>query len=707
VPLSLTSVEVLSQPDGPLSPFGTTAGGDQIQITGRGFIGGCVVLVGGTPGTVTQVSSQQVLATTPPGPAGFATITVSNPGGETANLAGTFQYVAPPAVLSVVLLTGPTTGENRAPIAGGETGRITGANLKSGLTVRVGGVAAPTTFVDPTTATFTVPATANEQVSDIVVTNPEGLGGTLTRGLIYTAEFSLVQATNSLTDARANHLFRRAAFGAPPDVIQQAKQDGLVQTVNRLLTYTNAPAVENEALTMYGARPPPTDNLNDRNTKHWWIHLLLNNPNPLQERLAWFLHDHFATSEQGFNANFRWTLYNQINLFRRFSVAKGDQLASGAPGLGYDWKALLIETVKDRAMLEWLDGRQSTRFAPNENHPRELWELFMLGEGNGYTEDDIKQAAKAMTGFYWYYPDTSNPDHPFLLDIAYRPSRHDADPKTILGATGHFGYDSVSPFYEVSTNPITTDPSIETDSRDTEGGIVALTLRQRPVEASRFIVYKLWEFFVYENPHDDVIDPLAQQLRAAGPNQWNLKPILDVILKSKAMYSSRAMKGDVKGPVDYVFGFLRSTNIRLHPNIATNAARIRLALIDMDQVVLAPPDVSGWPSGLTWMGSQTMLERYNFLALAVKELDDQTGDILPLLPAPNPSPTELVDHIATLLDVQLSGNARSRYIEYVTSDWVGGQQVPFAYDPNNPDHVKLKTRGLIWMIAQYHDAHRK
>ena len=77
---------------------------------------------------------------------------------------------------------------------------------------------------------------------------------------------------------------------------------------------------------------------------------------------------------------------------RRFSLATGQSLNDGSAGLGFDWKKICIEIGKDRAMLDWLDGRVSTRYAPNENFARELWELFMLGEGNGYSEEDIQNA---------------------------------------------------------------------------------------------------------------------------------------------------------------------------------------------------------------------------------------------------------------------------------------------------------------------------
>lgn len=699
--LSVLSVEVLTQPTGPLSPFGTTAGGDRVQISGTGFGSGSFVRFAGVPAAIEQATSKKLVVVTPPGPEGFATIEVQNPAGPPASLPDVFRYVEPPVVLSVVATDGPTSGEARAPVAGAGI-EVTGANFKSGIEVLVDGTAAPTTFVDASTVRATAGPHAGEGSVDVAVRNPEGVSGTLPDALFFTQEFSLAAET-VFDEDRARHLYRRAAFGAPRAVIEQAASDGLAATVGALTGFTNDAAEEQIALGIYGATPPPATALSGRVNKEWWIHLLLHDPNPFQERLAWFLHDHFATSERVFDDNFRWTMYFQIQLFRRFPLAVTDRVANGAPGLGYNWKNLLVEVAKDRAMLEWLNGSGSFRDAPNENFPRELWELFMLGEGKGYTEADIQEAARAFTGFFTYYP-RDDPAEP--RDMAYAASLHDERTKTILGATGFYGYDSISPFWLVSYPPVTTDPSVQTDPRDTGGGVIALTLKQRPVEASRHICRKLWEFFVYENPHDSIVDALASQLRAAGRNQWNLKPILETILLSEAMYSARARKGQVKSPAEYALGFLRTTGISLHDDPATEASRGLLALEYVGQIPLDPPDVSGWPTGTAWTGAQPMLDRTNFLGLtATLLLDDYDSDIAPLLPPGPPSAAALVDHLAETLDVDLSANARTRMIEYVNSQWVNGQQVPFAYDPDDEDHVTMKTRGLVWLIAQYHDSH--
>jgi len=703
--LTLQSVQVATQTQGPLSPFGDTRGGDELILTGTGFINGLTVQIGASAAQVQTVTSSQAIVTSPPGPEGFADVTMINPGGARSTLQDTFQYVAPPAIVELKVIDGPTAPEdsNRAPIAGGVTVRITGVNFKVNATVTVGATPAATTVVGPDTITFRAPSTDFDISLDVVVANSEGLSSTLPRGLVYTQEFSLETSTQPLSQTRARHLMRRAGFGAAPPVIDAAVAAGLITTVNRLLDFSNDDGIENVAIYFYGTPPPPKPGLNTRTNKDWWLHLMVENPNPLQDRMAWFLHEHFATSERGFSADARWFLHEQVKLFRRFSLSSADALADGSPGLNYDWRELLVEICKDRAMLEWLDGRQSRVGNPNENFAREFWELFVLGEGNNYTEADIQNAARAFTGFYWYRPGGSGT----YLEMRYRPSLHDPNDKTIFGVTGTFGYDDLKPFSEDPATSV-VDEDLATDANDLDGGVVALTLRQRPVEASRFICRKLAEFFLYDDVHDMVVDDLALRLRTAGGNQWNLKPILERILRSKAMFSARAMKGKVKNPVEFGVGFLRTTDVDLNPNPATAAAALRGRLERMGQVVLDPPDVNGWPEGEAWLGSQAMLERVNFLNYSVMQLDSVPNQIEPLLPpVGSRSPLEMIDHLADVLDVDLTTNARAHLIDYMNTEMVGAVVMPFNFDPTNDAHLKEKTRGLIWQIAQYHDGHQK
>jgi hypothetical protein len=175
------------------------------------------------------------------------------------------------------------------------------------------------------------------------------------------------------------------------------------------------------------------------------------------------------------------------------------------------------------------------------------------------------------------------------------------------------------------------------------------------------------------------------------------------MLRSRAMYSRRAYKQQIKSPTEFIFQFLRATDIDFAGN------RIRTTLEDLRQEPMEPPDVDGWPGGSAWMGGQPMLERINFLRDVVRDLDSTPADIWPLVPpASLRTPAHMVNHIAILTGVDLSAEAREDLETYVTTSLdSGGQVVPFNFDPFNDTHLRMKARGLLYLIALYHDGHRQ
>ncbi|MHC4342162.1 MAG: DUF1800 domain-containing protein, partial [Planctomycetota bacterium] len=558
--------------------------------------------------------------------------------------------------------------------------------LKDGAEVFVDGEVMDTTFVDAGTVHFLVSSHPVDADLDVTVRNPGGLKATLTAALFIDQSASTRTQPGGLSDAQLRHLLRRAAFGVSPARFARDRSISFSQVVDSLLRVTQDASlteVERFALDLYGDNKPPSTEISTRTNEEWWLYILRNSPHPLQEKLAFFLHDHFATGQSNFSSDERWWMHEQIKLFRRFAMPRNQG------GMDYDWEELCVQVCKDRAMLDWLDGENSRKGKPNENFARELWELFMLGEGRGYTQEDIVEASRALTGFDDF--DVEVGDEVIYETHVYYRDRHDETEKTIFGVTGHFGYDSVSPYHEGGTH-------VETDVRDLDGGVVALTLRERPYEASTFICGKLAAYFLYEEPPIELVEDLADTLRSSG---WNMRPVLQKILRSKAMFSRKARKDKIKNPVEFVFEFLRSADVDFPVN------RIRGALGSLNQSVMNPPDVNGWPTGNAWMGGQAMLERINFLKDVVETLDDVPTQIHPLIPsAGRRSPGELLDHLQALLNVELSDVARAKLTEYVTTTIENDQVVPFAYDPTNDQHLRMKTRGLLYLLAQYHDGHR-
>ena len=656
-------------------------GGETLVLSGAGFQDGAQVLFGDVPAVaVVFVSERELEAIAPVLPEGWISLTVRNPNGDQVVLDPAVFVGVQPALSSVTAVDPDVV----PGVDGGTLMAATGTNLRDGAQVFVDDVeSGSVTFVDETTLHFDLPPRALEADVDMRVVNPGGFEVTLPAAFFQSQAWSLAPQPNAATDAQIRHLLQRAGFGASPDEQDRRFSNDISATASRLLQVAidaDTQRVEDDAWALFGDTPPPSGDIPTRAPQDWWTHLMRHNPNPLQERLAWFLHDHFATSRAQFGADRLWWMVEQIQLFRRFSMARADG------GFDYNWRDLLIAVSKDRAMLDWLDGIRSRKGAPNENFSRELWELFMLGEGNGYTQADIVEAARAFTGFVAMDVAGTNYD-----TVRFEPTRHDEGQKTVLGVTGYFGYDDLAPYY-------TGDPATSTDPRDTDGGIVALTLRERPVEASRWICRKLLIYFLYEEPREELVDDLAQVLR---DNDWNMRPMLERMLRSKAMFSRETRKSRIKMPVEFVLGFLRNTDADYI------ASRIRTELTTMQQLPMEPPDVDGWPRGEAWMGGQAMLERINFLRNVVEQLDDTATQIEPLIPpVGSRSPAQLVDHLATVLDVELTPETRAEFEAYCSKTLSGDVEVDRPFDPTDERMLREKVRGLLYLIGQYHDHQR-
>ncbi|NJN14269.1 MAG: DUF1800 domain-containing protein, partial [Planctomycetes bacterium] len=528
----------------------------------------------------------------------------------------------PLRVLTLRVVSGPTKETATVPIAGGEWVEVAGG----GADLFLDGVAHPFERLAEGRLRFRAPPVPLE--SAVRVRSGEGEAE-----LLFTQEFSLDPAPDALTAEQARHLLQRTGFGASPARIDRAVVDGLSRTVTDLLDAPRDAEAEEGALAVYGGELPPAAHLGPRVNQEWWLALMVHSRHPFRERLALALHDHFATSERNFQEQARWFVHGHVELLRSFADA-------------YDWRELVVGMAKDRAMLEWLDGRHSTREAPNENFARELFELFLLGEGNGYTEEDVREASRALTGFF-VYGTRGQGDPDGHWEVRYQPRRHDAGEKRIFGVPGHFGYDDIAPFYESRLGEPDaifgqTDPSVRSDPRDGDGGIVALTLRERPHEAALHLARRLCEEFLYPEPGEEMLGSIAQGILDA---EWGVRPALERLLGSKAFFSRRARLSRAGGPIEYAVGFLRSTGLDRGAVIPA----LRHHLEAMGQVPLDPPDVAGWPSGTAWFSAQSAIERVRFVGRAVATFGD---------PWPVTEPDELA-WAARLLGIDLEQDLAS------------------------------------------------
>jgi uncharacterized protein (DUF1800 family) len=294
----------------------------------------------------------------------------------------------------------------------------------------------------------------------------------------------------------------------------------------------------------------------------WWLDRMVRTSRPLVERMTLVWHDWFATSNTGVNS--QKLMLDQNALFRRFALGS--------------FRFLLHAVTADPAMLLWLSGADNAKDAPNENYARELMELFTLGEGSGYDEADVREQARALTGFRYASGRGTGP-----TGFHFDPARHDGGAKVVFGRRGPF------------------------DFRD------ACNLCLAHPGHARFFVEKLWSYFVPVPPPADH----RRELERIYREDYEVRPVLDAILRHPALYLGPTM---VKPPVVYTAGLLRALGRRVEGD-----AWVWL-LDGAGQRLFYPPNVSGWDDG-RWLDTATFRGRWAIAneALSTFALEQKRG----------------------------------------------------------------------------------
>ncbi len=299
--------------------------------------------------------------------------------------------------------------------------------------------------------------------------------------------------------------------------------------------------------------------------ERWWAERMLTTRRPLEEKLALFWHGHFATGNEKVR-DYRKMIW-QYDLFRE-------------QGNG-NFRALLTGISKDPAMLIYLDNRQNVKGRPNENYAREILELFSMGPGH-YTETDIKEAARAFTG----WTDDG-------LKFKERPDLHDTGEKTFMGRKGNFDGNAV----------------------------IDLILQQDAT--SHFMARKLYRFFVRAELSKELEDKLAATLKKGN---YEIAPFLETLFLARDFYSPGSYATQIKSPLYLTVSTYKKLGLTRIPGTPA----FREITRDLGQEVGHPPNVSGWAGdkdgGRTWINPSTLLERQNFIryVLFPKESARQT-----------------------------------------------------------------------------------
>ena len=369
--------------------------------------------------------------------------------------------------------------------------------------------------------------------------------------------------------ALLGHLMRRAGFGAPYAELESRAARGYQATVEELLHPERQEAVDIELLYRFipgyeGALGPPLNQAE-------WVYRMINTQRPLEEKMALFWHQLFATGNS--KVDNPPELTQQIAMFRECGMGR--------------FRDLLVELARNPAMIFWLDNNGNHRGAINENWGRELLELFSMGVGN-YSEDDIKEASRAFTGWTIGPKIPRNPLGRFYWSFEYRPEDHDDGEKTFLGETGAFNGEEIIDI--VAKQPAT----------------------------ARFLSRHLYNFFVADEPPvpswniTPANDPAAIDALVASYNEsgGEIRAMLRTLFNAEFFKAARYSR--VKSPAELVIGAARLAGNYQGPRPGFNQLAFECAY--QGQELLNPPSVESWHTGAEWIDGGALVRRVNFAA---------------------------------------------------------------------------------------------
>ncbi|TND08952.1 MAG: hypothetical protein FD123_1806 [Bacteroidetes bacterium] len=374
------------------------------------------------------------------------------------------------------------------------------------------------------------------------------------------------------------HLHARAGFGLAADKLAAWSSRGRDAQADRLFEES----VEYAPLHVIQdiGRPENMKEMSDTERKKWreekkeqlqqintaWFNKLVTDKAQLRERMTFFWHGHFAC-----RTDIPWFAQELNNVLRKHGLGK--------------FKDLVLEVAKSPAMLQFLNNQQNRKQHPNENFAREVLELFTIGRGN-YTETDIREAARAFTG--WSFNRETGV-------FGIREKAHDDDPKTFMDKTGNWGGED----------------------------IINIALERK--ETAYFITRKICRFFMHDSPDEKYVADFAESFYQSG---YDIGALVKRILKSDLFYAPENRGNKIKSPVELLAGIIRTTGVQMKkPGTIILIQRL------LGQILFYPPNVAGWPGGKTWIDNSTLMMRLRLSSLLlsngvieVEEKDDMPED---------------------------------------------------------------------------------
>lgn len=407
--------------------------------------------------------------------------------------------------------------------------------------------------------------------------------------------YSILPISETLDYGQARHLLDRCLFGAKKSEIDALVGKNISNAMSSLtitpttpeppLSYDPADLAVTVGTTWINAAFDSTYNTpRQRSLRSWWIKQMMLQGTSLTEKMVVFWHNHFVTETETVNVPTLLYQYNQI--LRKYALGNIKQMA--------------YEITVCPAMLIYLNGESNKASAPNENYGRELFELFTIGKGpliadgnyTNYTETDIREAAKVLTG---WKVDRIN------YKSIYDTNRHDKTTKVFSEAFGK--------------------ASIPNKEAEEYKSLVDMIFSKK--ETARYLVRKIYRWLMYyeidQTIEDQIIEPLATTL---FNNNYEIKPVLEQLLSSEHFFSTDFRGSQIKNPLDFSLGLYRKCEIKLSLVELTNYEmwnEVYYSCRNMEMALGDPPDVAGWPQYYKepsyyelWVNSVTVPQRTSY-----------------------------------------------------------------------------------------------
>lgn len=357
---------------------------------------------------------------------------------------------------------------------------------------------------------------------------------------------------------RVIHLYRRLGMGPTPEEIKQALQMTPSELVDQLLDgVKNAPLPTRPYWADYTDDQFGDDEyyeVRDQMRDDWYAEMLTDGR---RARFVLFWHNHFVTQQDVYGCNkYLWSYFELLH-----------QHCLG------NFKTFVEEMGINPAMLSFLNGNQNIATSPNENYARELMELFTMGESNGYTQADVAQMARALTGWRANMYACETPH--------FENSYHDNTNKTIFGQTGNWGYQDVHD----------------------------LIFTHRADQVAGYISQKWYKNFVYESVDQEIVNGLADTFKSSN---WEIAPVLKQLFKSEHFFDEKWITTIISSPLDSVVKWARMIGLTKE-EVGENIWIFRWGPYDQGMDIFNPVNVAGWPGYHSWINENTFTQRIKFL----------------------------------------------------------------------------------------------